>query len=219
MDGIKTRLLIGAAVILVLFALINIVTIFIEPREGIEDGIVIEETVSQAEIIMEEPETVSEDEIIEEGPDFESEKITLVANSGEEYTVLVPEYKNPYVEKIRKEAGVSDNIYPNSSIIKLESGDFAWYYDGNGGETKIYNLANLSATSTDEFLTVFAQHTAEYIDMVDEGKAPRIDLDGDGQITFAEIELVAIYVTYTPDCKAYVGGFSMESKTDREVWW
>ena len=218
MDNIKTKILIGGAIVLVLFAGINIVTLFVEPREGIEEGI-IEETVSEDVIVVEEPETVSEDEIIIEGPPFESEEITLIANSGEEYKVLVPEYKNPYVEKIRKKANIPADVYPNSSIIKLESGDFAWYYDGNGGETKIYNLANLSAASTEEFLTEFAEHTAEYIEMVETGKAPKIDLDDDGQITFAEIELAAIYITYTPGCKAYVGGFSMENKVDREVWW
>ena len=80
MDNIKTKILIGGAIVLVLFAGINIVTLFVEPREGIEEGI-IEETVSEDVIVVEEPETVSEDEIIIEGPPFESEEITLVATA------------------------------------------------------------------------------------------------------------------------------------------
>jgi len=215
----KKKLIIVGIVAAIILLLLKIATIIMPPRDPIEDGlepevvaVVVEETVPE--------EIVEEEEVVEEeGPDFESEEYVFVSNSGEEYTVLSPEWKNPYVEKIREEAGVPDDVYPNSSIVKLKSGDFAWYYDGNGGEVKIYNLRNLSKSSVDEFLTEFAANTAAYIDMVEAGEAPKIDLDEDGQITFAEIELVAIYVTYKPESKAYVGAISMESKADREVWW
>lgn len=215
----KKRLIIAGIIIAMIFVGLKIVTTIIQPRAPIEDGIEPEPEVIEQEVV---PEAEVIEEVVEEepeGPDFESEELIFVSNSGEEYTVLSPEYKNPYVEKIREEAGVPDDVYPNSSIVKLQSGDYAWYYDGNGGEVKIYNLRNLSNASVDEFLTEFASHTTEYVDMVEAGKAPKIDLDGDGKITFAEIEIVAIYVTYDPDGKAYVGAISLENKVDREVWW
>lgn len=216
----RNKILIGAAAVLIVFALINVVTLVIQPRDAIEEGAVeVKNTVSEDVILVEDEPSVSEDEIVPEGPPFESEEMVFVANSGEEYTVLVPEYKNKYVELIREKAGISDDVYPNSSIIKLKSGDFAWYYDGNGGETRIYNLAKLSKESTEEFLTEFADHTNEYYDKANKMRAPKIDLDGDGQITLAEIEIVAIYVTYDPEGKAYVGSLSFESEAEREVWW
>lgn len=216
----KKIIIIAGVILAAILIALKILTAIYEPRAPIEDGL-LEETaieevaVSENQVILEE--VVEEPE--EEGPDFESVEMVFVSNSGEEYTVLSPEYKNPYVEKIREEAGVPEDVYPNSTIVKLSSGDYAWYYDGNGGEVKIYNLSHLSSTSVDEFLVEFASHTATYVDMVEAGKAPKIDLDEDGQITFAEIELVAIYVTYDPAGKAYVGAISLEDKVDREVWW
>lgn len=215
----KKTVIIAVAIIVAILVGLKIVTTIIEPRAPIEDGMELE--VVEVQETPSVNEIVEEEEVIEEvdEPDFESVEQVFVSGKGIEYTVLSPEYKNPYVEKIREEAGVADDVYPNSSIVKLSSGDYAWYYDGNGGEVKIYNLSHLSNASVDEFLVEFASHTAAYIELVEDGKAPKIDLDEDGQITYAEIELVAIYVTYDPEGKAYVGAISLEDKVDREVWW